>query len=320
LDHKDRLFDWIQQHYNLGNVTLEPAFAGSEHSKEVYVVKREIEARYALQVFPPENTRANPDALARVLTLLEEAEYPAERLIRAEDGRAVVEVEGWRMILTTHVGRREAGQGVDMLVRAGEMLGELHTLQFKAGEFDPLPVAERTMAQQRDMARGHLDQVRGKLPAEWQKTYEWIDKALREMEVCDSLPNVLVHNDFHLGNMIISSTGHTRVIDWGGAGRGTALLDLGFLLSAAHPEDDDQPDAERIQAVVDGYAKHRTLSPAELDCLPDAVKFRVVEHLARDLVKVVEGEDLKQYEWWVARLHSADETARIARQRFEQDG
>lgn len=113
------------------------------------------------------------------------------------------------------------------------------------------------------------------------------------------------------------------MIDWDGAGRGTAVFDIGFLLSSAHPrpKNDEltQPDPERIEAIVTGYVQHRRLKPAELACLPGAVKLRVLERLASNLVTLVEqGELDAEYSWWLARFQTADETARLAQVAFGQ--
>jgi Ser/Thr protein kinase RdoA (MazF antagonist) len=65
------------------------------------------------------------------------------------------------------------------------------------------------------------------------------------------------------------------MFDWEGAGRGPAVLELGYLLLACHLDLPQLPamqaDAGRIAAVVRRYSRRRPLEDEELAWLPTAV-------------------------------------------------
>jgi len=72
-------------------------------------------------------------------------------------------------------------------------------------------------------------------------------------------------------NAISAGTGDTTLVDWTGAGPGSRLWSLAFLLWAAgantlHP----------VDAVITGYRRHVQLEQTELDRLADAIAARPV--------------------------------------------
>jgi tRNA A-37 threonylcarbamoyl transferase component Bud32 len=78
----------------------------------------------------------------------------------------------------------------------------------------------------------------------------------------------LCHGDLHPGNVIMTADG-PRLIDWGGATRAPAGLDLAcchVLLSELHPELVDDPERPRAvnAAVQSEYARLAGISPAAL--------------------------------------------------------
>jgi Ser/Thr protein kinase RdoA (MazF antagonist) len=78
----------------------------------------------------------------------------------------------------------------------------------------------------------------------------------------------LCHADLHAGNVIMTAEG-PKLIDWTGAVRAPAALDLGFcniLLSELAPEVSDDPERPRAvnAAVQSEYARLASISPAAL--------------------------------------------------------
>src|SRR5512144_473001 len=102
IDHEPFLRGLLADHYATDTATLHPTSGGSESDRRVFIV-RQGETQKIMRVFPPENTRSNPTALAQVLNLLAEANFPAERIIPAANGDSVVTVDGWCVVLTTFI-------------------------------------------------------------------------------------------------------------------------------------------------------------------------------------------------------------------------
>jgi Ser/Thr protein kinase RdoA (MazF antagonist) len=315
-----QLREWIETHYEFEQVTLEAVSEGLDQSKQNYYVLSRGQCVAVLTAYSPDSTPSDLGALVEVLLALQQKDYPAEQIIPAEDGEPVLEVNGWRLLLKTYVDGFPVQPDVPTFRRVGALLGRLHTA-FSGVELHELPEAERTMTRQVAQTRAQLDTVRGQLPETHASLWQAVDAALMQLQPCDTLPEALIHNDFHLTNIYNSHANELKVIDWDGAGRGPALTDLGFLLSAAHPRpqnsESTRPDPARIEAIVTGYGQHRRLSEDELDCLADSVRLRVLERLASNLVMQAEqGEQDVEHPWWLARFASADETARLARDAF----
>jgi Ser/Thr protein kinase RdoA (MazF antagonist) len=81
------------------------------------------------------------------------------------------------------------------------------------------------------------------------------------------------------------------LVDWEGAGPGPAAIDLGFAALSADsgglPGPILPPNPARLDALLDGYAAHHRLSPAELDHLTDAVRFRALIAACDDFARAV---------------------------------
>ena len=322
MNDRQQLCWWVETHYEFENVTLEKVVEGLDPSKHNYYVLSDDVRRAVLTAYPPDSTPSDLGDLVEILLALQQKDYPAAQIIPADAGAPIFEVDGWRLLLTSYADGFPVQPDIPTFKRVGALLGRLHTV-FMAGELSRLPAAERTFAQQVGQTREKLESVRDRLPEAHAPLWRAVEAALAQMQACDDLPDVLIHNDFHLTNIINTSANELKVIDWDGAGRGPAVADLGFLLSAAHPRPQDgestRPNPERIEAIVTGYGQHRRLSAGELACLPDAVRLRVLERLASNLVALVEQGDLDvEQPWWLARFATADETARLAQAAFER--
>lgn len=154
------------------------------------------------------------------------------------------------------------------------------------------------------------------IPAPFLPFREELIGVMERIDRCYDLPYVLIHNDFQPGNILRRPDGMLWVIDWDGAGRSPAILDLGYLISSVHPAGGARPDAERIRAVMAGYCQHHRLSPAELDRLADAIRFRPITYLTSDFATYIssDGHPDPSYLDALAAYRSADEAAEIARE------
>jgi Ser/Thr protein kinase RdoA (MazF antagonist) len=294
--------------------------SGNEIDKLVFRAALPGGDTWIVRMYTPENTRSNVPGTAAVLAALESAEYPAERLIHTCEGAAFVADAGWRVLVTRAIDGAALDDNLGTLQRVGALLGRLHALFRDSPLLPTLPLAERTIEDEIRMSLEDLDRAAPLLPADLRPLHHALYQACTTISPWSELPQVLIHNDFHLDNLLQRPGGELLVIDWDGAGRSPAILDVGFLHSSCHPKHSPRPDPARIDALVAGYCRYHQLSRPELDGLFDAVRFRLLAFLTYDLAqKVLQPERrLGGADWWEARYAASAETAVLARASFER--
>ena len=166
-----------------------------------------------------------------------------------------------------------------------------------------------------------LAEVRDALSPTHRMRHDRLVAACHTIDLLEDLPTVLIHNDCHPGNSIQTPDGKAVLIDWEGAGRGPAIVDIGFLLVSCEIEafgpNRLTPDPNRMAAVINGYCRHHRLTPRELERLPDAVRFRAVIACAGGLWSMIrEGRASDGADWAWARYAAAVEIAARAREQF----
>ncbi|HEX6292601.1 MAG TPA: phosphotransferase [Herpetosiphonaceae bacterium] len=293
---------------------------GTEGDKPVYLAMLPDATRWVVRVYMPANTRSDIAATARVLIALEEADYPAERLVHTVDDAPFAARDGWRLLVTRFVAGMPVSRDLPTLTRLGALLGRLHA-QFEAAPLlEALPISERSIAQEMSLALDDLASIAGRVPPQLQPLYAALLAAIDATQHWTDLPATLIHSDFHPGNVLALPDGTLTVIDWDGAGTCPAILDLGFLLGSCHPEHGDKPDAAQIDALIAGYGQHHRLTQPELDGLFDAIRFRPLTFLAAELPQMVAAPGWRSpnYDWWFARYAASAETALLARAAFER--
>ncbi|MEO8608237.1 MAG: phosphotransferase [Chloroflexota bacterium] len=306
----------LADHYALKDIELRATSGGSEADRSVVMI-RGGEKKYIFRVYPPENTRSNPTALAQVLSLLAEVDFPAERIISATNGDALAEVDGWRTVLTTFIEGTPTDQLDSEFYGLGAILGRLHAL-FTPEELlaRHVPTAERSLDAEMAMARRDLLAVPRPDQPELGAFYDELLAAIDAIDRCHDLPYTLIHNDFQPGNVLLKADGLLSVIDWDGSGRSPGIVDLGYLIGHLHPEGSLRPEAARIHALLDGYLQHKTLSQTEIERLSDMIRFRPITYLTSDFGNYIAHMDDPDpsYMHCLAIYHTVDEAAAIARE------
>ncbi len=315
------LIDLVIRYYGTQARSLHPL--NSESGKRMYRIERAWEQSWVLRAYPPES-EDNIQALVTMLAFLEEREYPAERLVRAEDGSFVVAHDGWRLLVTTFVEGSTVDYAMPTLRLLGATLGRLHALQPIATTPAVLPLAEMRPVNEISWALWQITGVKAQVPKHLYARYDTLIAALHGIRPCEELPRVVIHNDCHSGNAVRTAAEQVVLIDWEGAGLGPAVLDVGFLLSSCDTESPWRPslapDPARVAAIVDGYCQYHTLTPDELEYLPDAIRFRAIVYGACSFAASIardgkEDEDL----WWWRRYNAAEEIAERASKQFESN-
>ncbi len=315
------LTDLVVQGYGIQAASLAPL--SSSTGKRIYSVEQPDGERWVLRAYhQADNNAANPLALATLLLFLERHGYPAERVVRALHNEPLVMHDGWQLLMTTFIDGAEVDNAPATLQQLGALLGRLHALETVTST--ELPVAEMLPAPELAYALSQLTEVAHKVPQNLMPRYQMLVEAIHSIDRCEGLPTVIIHNDCHLVNAVRMHTGQMMLIDWEGAGLGTAVIDVGFLLVSSQPLSLATGvgclDAERINAVVDGYCQHHILIPVELERLPGSIRFRSLVYGACSFARAI-AEQRPEYpsetRWWWTRYTASQAIANLARKRFE---
>lgn len=257
-------------------------------------------------------------AQARTLDWLDALGFPAPRVIRTCDGDLVAAHGGWTGLMLTFVEGSEADCAPRTLREIGQYAAALHALP--AGPVGP----SRLDPSGAMLARlPELEAAADRVPLVARSLHRSAVAILRRLAAGDRPPAALLHGDCWPANAVRAPEGPVVLVDWEGAGRGPAMFEVGYLLLGCHLGTGQGPAIEvapeRIAAVVRGYARQRPLGDAELDWLPDAVRYDVVRR-AVEAGAFDAGEDRWREDLWLRKLlgrHAASgEIAEIARDCF----
>jgi Ser/Thr protein kinase RdoA (MazF antagonist) len=230
---------------------------------------------WIVRVFPSDRPVADVKGDAAVLRFLESKDFPAERCV------ADVSVhEGQGVLVTAFVKGPKAKATTANQRKLADLLGGLHAM--KGGPKAVrrvtgglhLYTVDSTVGSEIKTARACLEAAafRGT-----DKAWEALSEGLESADDLSSMPKALMHPD-PAGVNAISSDGGLVLIDWAGAGYGPRILGLGVLLVACTAGKTFKK--EWVDAIMDAYTQHVTLTPADLERLEDAVAHRLLIHEA----------------------------------------
>lgn len=298
----------------------------SETGKCIYRIEQEGKPSWVLRVYPQGQKDTVLSALVNVLLFLEGQEYPAERVVRTIKQDMIATCDEWQLLMTTFIEGNQTDFSPSRLHLFGTTLGRLHALYPSVSSYT-LPAATMLPARELAYALEQLTCVASSVPVRLAKQYDVLITAISAIKHCEDMPAVLIHNDCHPANSVYTSTGQVILIDWEGAGIGPAVIDVGFLLANCDGATPWSPlpqmgtlhiAAEKIATVVDGYCQHHLLTVAELDRLPDAIRFRSLVYGACHFAAAIADHEEPEPQWWWVRYTAADEIAEEARRYFER--
>jgi Ser/Thr protein kinase RdoA (MazF antagonist) len=314
----------IRQRYNLQNIAIE--LLNMVPGKYVHRITLATGVSWILRIYQIANDQSvvfSPFALARVLTFLEERQYPAVRIVRSTDGEMVVACDGWYYLMTTFIEGVPFDWSPTAFYNLGAALGKLHALRLH--EARDMPRAGMLPGRELAYAQKQLERVEPLVPARLQSRYEELLQAIAQFDRLEDLPLACIHNDCHPANSICTADGQMQLIDWEGAGVGPAVIDVGFLLASSDnalpwtplaPSDIYPLHEERIAAIVEGYCCYHALTPIELERLPDAIRFRCLVYGACHFASAIAGHQQEDPQWWWLRYTAAKEITMLAKVYF----
>jgi Ser/Thr protein kinase RdoA (MazF antagonist) len=280
---------------------------------------------------------------ARTLAALASAGYPAPRPVLTRTGELVAVAGPWLAWATTFAPGAVIVPTLSQLRALGEAVGFLHSVDpgaassgAGAGAGAGVAGAGRPGRASRHPAvavpatLARLDAIADVVPESWLAMYADIRRtALAVEHAAAGIPECIVHGDVWARNAVqADADGAVTLIDWETSGVGLGILDLGNCLMECHvdaavPDTEPEawlisPDEDRIAAVALAYSGARVLSAAELDLLPDAVRFGAAVvgavHLELALGEGVTGPTMDARLARIEnRLGVADEVAALAR-------
>jgi Ser/Thr protein kinase RdoA (MazF antagonist) len=229
---------------------------------------------------------------AATLTALEARAYPGPRVAPTGDGAPVGAAQGWRTLLTTFVPGSVLTPTLAQLRLLGAALGRLHALpvpglqrsgEAASADTPGLSYWHPTYAIPSALAR--LKAAAPDMPDAWRPWHAAFTQTMEQMRRIN-LPLHLIHGDAWSANAVsVASADGATLIDWDQGGQGPAMADLGQLLLECYLDTDlpveyapawhITPNLARIEAVVEGDAEQRILTPAELDALLVAMRFGI---------------------------------------------
>ena len=277
----------VRHHYPFQPVALEHLRSNQSEGRVVYRIQDQAGQSWVLRLQHRERSVpawfGGGKAIdwfrdrANLLLWLTERGYPAPRLMRTHAQMLVCTHEDWCGILTSfYVGTRLSNTGGSFELLA-ESLGRLHAIASQP-ESSQTPLTIQSWWHPFDRAVGYalrqLTQL-SNVPQEWQPLHAACQAALHAMNRPLPIPTGCIHGDCWTGNAIRGPEGAVHLIDWDAAGLGPLVLDFGALLGDCfrYPAQEVAPDTEWIAAVVDTYMQYRELTSAEIEALPEAIRF-----------------------------------------------
>lgn len=310
------LSELVTQHYQVQVHALQslPSATG----KLIYQVGLANGTRWILRLAST-NDQAMLSEQGQLLRFFAEVGYPAERVIPTIEGATIATVGDYTLFMTTYLKGTPLAYSPTSFKLLGIALGRLHALK-SALTYTP-PRAGMLPSNELAFARQQLSSIEA-MPDYARAQYQWLDTALASISYGSDLPVTLIHNDCYPANALLSSSGQATLLDWEGTGMGPAGIDVGFLLTNCDgkapwdPIADTSSEAEEalIRAATEGYCLHHSLTSAELDYLPDAIRFRALVFGTISFVQAIKRREEAAFsqQWW-RRYASAEEVAEKAR-------
>lgn len=251
-----------------GEVTTRPV--GDGHSNLTFLVSDGSNRVVVRRPPPPPTPPGAHDMLreARLIGALHGTGVPVPSLLATAESGEVIDVDFYVMsfadglVVTTRTPapldtpaiRRQVGE------KLVDTLTDLHAVDWRAAGLSDMGRPEGFNARHlRRMGRLISDED-GQPPPHFAGIDSWLSA-----EVPPESGEAVVHNDFRLGNMVLSTEqpgSIAAVLDWELATIGDPLFDLGYFLSSVPEPDSPLTPTEELGAAMleDGYASRQELA------------------------------------------------------------
>ena len=281
----------VLSHYDLGQIDQVREYRrGSRRAPKVRIKSQS--GRYLLKRRAPGRDDPFRVAFAHSLQLyLAQRRYPVAGLVGTrQTNNSLLQLNGRTYELFRYVVGTRYDESVAQTHEAGRALGLLHRLLADfVGEYDP-PVGsfhavsglEMTLSQIPEaVAAVEPDADQTKLKKTCAFLHKVYNDAVKHVDKCGygSWPSVVIHGDWHPGNLLFHQSKVAAVLDFDSARLEKRMADIAnaalqFSMRMSWPDDPDNwpqgLDAERVRALVRGYDEtvSEALTEQELAALP----------------------------------------------------
>lgn len=276
----------IREHYDLGEVST-PEQLPDAHQRR----HRKLIAKTGAGTFLVKTYKRDPHVLDslrfqhRLSDHLAANGLPVARIMRAKNGKGIVEVDDWALELQAFVDGEPMEVSGDTLPTSSAALGCFHQVcrdfprpprDTRMWRFSEVPRA--TFAKLFEAAKENGDEAH--VTKCCNEIALFLHDAARELdwESRERFETGLIHGDWHGGNLLFRDNMLVAVVDLEFAGDGCYLEDLAYGMSNLCIRTTNKPArlSKRANMLLDHYQRYRSLSPSEERALYYAVGIKHV--------------------------------------------
>jgi Ser/Thr protein kinase RdoA (MazF antagonist) len=276
----------IEEHYDVGAVQRPEQMPSAHQRRHRKLVVQTDAGKFLCKTYSTDlRVLDNLRFQHRLSDHLHAHGLPVARILRAKNGKGIVELATWALELQHFV----EGGGMQIttpnLITSARALGKFHAV---CRDF-PVPPRDARMWRFSEVPRGVFEKL---YRIAWQQspTPQIADACnrialfLKEAQAALSLEKRgefetgLIHGDWHGGNLLFRGEELVAIVDLEFAGDGCYLEDIAYGLSnlCVRTSVNPQQLRERVYAVLDYYQFHRSLAFAEMVALYYAVGIKHV--------------------------------------------
>ena len=269
----------VSENYGLNVVSI-GVLAGGYNPDETYVIHTQDDSRYLVKFLIYSGSVQSLTWILSFQNYLKESHhYPCARIIPTKDQQIVIFVQDRLFFIQDFLNGLPATneylkENPSCFSRAGSLLAQWRFASRAYCRLFPSPVQFTEFTDQ------WWDNLRDKVndPFLRMKLVQYQDELNDKFK---SLEHGLIHNDFHLNNMLINADGSIDVIDLIDGCQSAFLAD--FATSIFHLLVHEQNNIERVKLFVDGYQQVISLPSNELDIIDLLVRIKLTASLIDDL-------------------------------------
>lgn len=250
----------ISRKYNLKQISYESIEEGAGNTN--YLV-RTAQNYYVLTIFEIEHIRAVN--IGRLLSLLEEIDFPTTRVQKLANGDVITSFQGKPVMLKSYiVGQVVKNMDENMVSQVGAAIASLH--EIPNPHFLPGQYAYGLETFLRVMDKGiNLDYEN------WlAQRYDFLMQTIPS-----GLPRGLIHGDVFYDNVLFDGKKFKALIDFEEACQYYKVFDLGMAVVGLCTEE-SKVRLPKVRSLVNGYQEIRVLEEAEKEFLPLFIEYAAI--------------------------------------------